>query len=81
VNIVSFYAPRPDHPFFQDYTPFLEILGESCRKYGHKHIIITDAQLETDAGKSFVTDLPKPLMKAAIAGQLAYLKSDHAKED
>src|SRR6185312_8260259 len=81
MNIASFYAPRPDHPFFQDYLPFLEILGESCRKFGHRHIIITDAQLETEAGELFVADLPKPLMKAAIAGQLAYLRSDYAMED
>jgi uncharacterized Rossmann fold enzyme len=81
VHIVSFYAPRPEHPFFQDYLPFLEILGESCRKYGHRHIIITDADLKTEAGECFTVDLPRQLMKAANAGQLAYLRSEHAKVD
>src|SRR6185437_3434583 len=81
LNVVSFYAPRPDHPFFQDYLPFLEILGESCRKYGHRHIIITDADLVTDAGELFKTEMPHNLMRAIIAGQLAYLKSPLAEDN
>lgn len=92
MNIVSFYAPRRAHRFFQDYTPFLQILGDSCRKFGHRHIIITDdpeigrmpeclGAAEFGIGEGFRVDLPENLMKAIIAGQLAYLKSALAKED
>ena len=71
MNIVSFYAPRPDHPFFQDYTPFLAILRQSCVRFGHRHLVLTD-----DAGigdDAYVTPLPASLMRAVTAAQLAYL--------
>ncbi len=90
MNIVSFYAPRRDHPFFQDYAPFLNILRASCKKFGHRHIVITDdaqvgefadGTLDYSEGDAFRVDLPHNLMKAIIVGQLAYLKSPLAKED
>lgn len=91
MNIVSFLAPRPDHPFYQDYAPFLEILRASCKKFGHRHIVITDdAQvgeypdgvLDYSQGDAFVVDgLPHNLMRAIIRGQLSYLLSPLAKED
>lgn len=80
MNVVSFYAPRPDHPFFQDYIPYLRILDESCRKYGHKHIVITDASSLEDLN-TFHADMPQDLMQAILAGQLAYLESGLASED
>jgi len=79
VNIVSFLAPRPDHPFFQDYTPFLDILRASCERFGYRHIVITDDASITDG---FLLTLPHNLMKATIQGQLVYLNSQYlAKED
>lgn len=78
MNIVSFYAPRRDHPLFQDYTPFLQILGQSCRRYGHRHIVITD---DPEIEDGFLAEMPDNLMQAIIAGQLAYLKSPLAQED
>lgn len=71
MNIVSFYAPRPEHPYSQDYTPFLNLLRASCERFGHRHIVLTDdASVGADA---YVADLPRSLMKATIAAQLAYL--------
>lgn len=71
MNIVSFLAPRPDHPFYRDYTPFLDVLRLSCERYGHRHIVLTDdPSLGDDA---YVTGLPQSLMRATIAAQLAYL--------
>jgi hypothetical protein len=90
VNIVSFLAPRRDHPFYRDYTPFLNILRASCEKFGHRHIVITDdasigefpeGVLDYSQGDAFVTPLPDNLMRAILAGQLAYLQSPLAKED
>jgi uncharacterized Rossmann fold enzyme len=81
MNVVSFYAPRPDHPYFQDYRPFLRILDESCKKYGHKHIVLTDDKSLSDEFEIFFVELPHSLMKAIGTAQTAYLKSHLAKED
>lgn len=78
MNVVSFFAPRPEHPFYQDYTPFLAILRESCERLGHRHMVLTDDQ--TVAADAYVTELPSSLMKAVLAAQLAYL-SDPAFAD
>lgn len=78
MNIVSFLAPRPDHPFYQDYTPFLDILRASCERFGHRHIVITDDPLIPDG---FLLSLPHNLMKATILGQLAYLNSQYLAKD
>ncbi len=78
MHVVSFYAPRPEHPFFQDYTPFLNLLRESCERFGHRHIVLTDDPSVGD--DAYVTPLPRSLMKATIAAQLAYL-SDPAFAD
>lgn len=73
MNVVSFYAPRPEHPLFQDYNPFLKLLDASCEKYGHKHIVLTDDAASIRDCAAYETPLPRSLMKATIAAQLAYL--------
>lgn len=80
MNVVSFYAPRPEHPFFQDYRPFLALLRLSCERFGHNHLVLTDDPMEVGADDAYVVDLPRSLMKATIAAQLAYL-SDPAMAD
>lgn len=80
MNIVSFYAPRPEHPFFQDYRPFLNLLRLSCARFGHTHLVLTDDPMEVGDGDAYSVDLPRPLMKAVLAAQLAYL-SDPAMAD
>lgn len=69
--VASFYAPRPEHPFFQDYTPFLNLLRLSCEKFGHQHVVLTDDPAVGD--DAYVTDLPRSLMKATVAAQYAWL--------
>jgi len=72
MNVVSFYAPRPDHPFFQDYTPFLNLLRESCERYGHKHVVLTDDPSVGD--DAYVSHgLPHNLMLAFLQVQYDYL--------
>lgn len=73
MNVVSFYAPRPEHPLFQDYNPFLKLLDASCEKYGHKHIVLTDDASAIKDCAAYETPLPRSLMKATITAQLAYL--------
>ena len=71
VKVVSFFAPRPEHPYFHDYKPYLALLRESCAKFGHEHLVLTDdASVADDA---YVCDLPRSLMKAVLAAQHAYL--------
>lgn len=71
MKVASFYAPRPDHKFFQDYTPFLRILDESCKRFGHEHIVLTDRPLE--GFKTRRVELPKNLMHACLHAQLCFL--------
>lgn len=73
INVVSFYAPRPEHPFFQDYQPFLKLLDESCRRYGHRHIVLTDDPDQCAGCDTYETPLPRALMKAYLAAMAAYL--------
>lgn len=71
ITVASFYAPRPEHPFFQDYAPFLNLLRASCERYGHRHVVLTDdAGLGPDA---YVAPLPRSLMRAVTAAQHAWL--------
>jgi hypothetical protein len=73
LNVISFYAPRPEHPFFQDYRPYLSLLRASCERFGHRHIVLTDDPMEVGADDAYVVDLPRSLMKAVLAAQYAYL--------
>jgi hypothetical protein len=81
MNVVSFYAPRPDHPKFQDYQPHLAVLEASCRRFGHEHIVLTDDASLSPAFLKFYTILPENLMRACLAAQLAYLRSPLAGTD
>lgn len=73
MNICSFWAPRPEHPFFQDYAPFLHLLRLSCARFAHRHLVLTDDFSVGVDGDAYVTDLPRSLMKATLAAQYAYL--------
>lgn len=41
--IASTYAPRRDHPMWQDYRPYLALQRRSVERYGHRQVVITDA--------------------------------------
>lgn len=74
MNIVSFLAPRRDHPRWTDtYFDLLDILDRSCRRLGLRHVVMTDdADLPTEAEK-FVIDLPESLMRAATTAHWAWI--------
>ena len=73
MNIVSFYAPRPEHPFFQDYRFYLDLLRESCARYGHRHIVLTDdAAAVGGDGDAYQMDLPRSLMRAYVTALRVY---------
>lgn len=69
--VASFYAPRPQHKFFQDYTPFLRILDESVRRFGHEHVVLSDRKIE--GFKTHYIDLPDNLMRACLYVQAHFL--------
>lgn len=73
MNVVSFYAPRPGHPRAWDYMPMLALLEASCRRYGHRHIVLSDVDLP--GFEVFRCALPQELMPATIEAQLQYLKT------
>ena len=73
MNVVSFFAPRPEHPKWRDdYLPMLALLEASCRRYGHRHIVLSDVKV--DGYDTFVCELPRQLMPATIAAQAQYLR-------
>ncbi len=76
VNVVSFYAPRPDHErHTHDYLLCLALQRQSCARFGCRQIVITDDAPSLADFPTFNTILPHSLMRAIIAGQLAYLES------
>jgi len=78
MNIVSFWAPRPDHDFYRDQAPLLELQRRNCAKYRCRQIVISDVPppIVTAPFEIFcVPDLPYDLMPAILRGQLAYLES------
>lgn len=71
MNVVSFFAPRPGHPKAWDYMPMLALLEKSCKRYGHRHIVLSDVELP--GFEVFRTDLPHELMPATLKAQRDYL--------
>lgn len=76
VNVVSFLAPRVDHPLYDEakYLACLDVQRDSCGRFDCRQIVITDAPSLGDF-PTFHAKLPHSLMRAIIAGQLAYLES------
>lgn len=70
MRVASFFCPRPEHPFFQDYRPFLALLRASCERYGCEHRVLTDDPTLDDA---WLVDVPRSLMPAFLAAQHQYL--------
>ncbi len=72
MNVLSFFAPRLDHPFYQDYRPYIALLRESCERFGHRHLVLTDDPNVGDDAY-VVRGLPHNLMRAFLTVQHAYL--------
>lgn len=71
VEVVTVWAPRPEHPKYLDYLTLLRIQRDSARRVGHRHLVVTDC----DALEGYETlraDLSGSLMKAILEGQLAW---------
>lgn len=73
LTIVTPFAPRPDHALWMNYVPLLKLLARSAKRFGHRHLIVTDGDL--DGGfETLKVELPRPLMPAILAANVAYLE-------
>jgi hypothetical protein len=72
LEVVTVWAPRPDHPKFRDYLTLLEIQKKTIERVGHRHVVVTDGELP--GYETIHVELPQPLMRAILVGQLAFLE-------
>lgn len=79
IHVVTVLAPREPidgapAPTWQEYLPLLRLQRDSARWYGHKHSVVTDADLGAEFDL-FRTHLDVDLMRAMIAGVIAKLQA------
>jgi hypothetical protein len=73
IAVVTVFAPRPEHPNWRDdYVPLLKLQRATANRFGHPHIVVTDGDLGRDFDEMAVM-LPANLMRAQLAGQIAWL--------
>ncbi|HSW83544.1 MAG TPA: hypothetical protein VLH12_08720 [Usitatibacter sp.] len=73
IDVVTVFAPRPEHPQWRDYMPLLRLQRDSAQHFGHRHVMVTDEPEDMREFESFAVTLPQSLMLAQLAGQVAYL--------
>lgn len=69
--VASFFAPRYEKWPGCDYDALLHLLDESCRRFGLRHVVISDA--ERPGLDTAIYDLPANLMQALLDGQRQFL--------
>lgn len=78
IAVVSVYTPRPDHRKWRDYLTGMALERDTAQRWGARHVVVTDVEMPDF--ETMRTELPQSLMKAQIAGQIAYLEqwsNDH----
>ena len=71
LEVVTVWAPRPEHPKYRDYLALLALQAKTVARAGHRHVVVTDGELK--GYETLQVELPQSLMHALIAGQLAYM--------
>lgn len=71
LEVVTVWAPRPEHEKWRDYLPLLELQKKSAERVGHRHVVVTDTELP--GYDTLPVKLPQNLMQAILAGQLEYV--------
>lgn len=75
IDVVTVFAPRPEHPQWRDYLPLLRLQRASVERFGHRHLLVTDDPRGFSREFNVLAvDLPESLMPAQLAGQIAYLE-------
>lgn len=77
VEVVTVFAPRPNHEKFQDYMPLLRLQRDSALHFGHRHCVVTDGHLGAEFNQLRVV-LPEDVMPAMIVGVMERLKAGAA---
>lgn len=73
LDVVTVWAPRPENEKWRpDYLELLKLQAQTVRRVGHRHVVVTDAELP--GYKTLQAELPRSLMHAILAGQLAWLR-------
>lgn len=74
LEVVTQWAPRPTHEKWRgdEYMKLLELQRGTCQRVGHRHVVVTDADLP--GYDTIKVELPEPLLKAIISAQIAYVK-------
>jgi hypothetical protein len=74
VHVVTVFAPRREIPQWRDdYLELLRLQRATARHWGHAHVVVTDADLGREF-KQLRVELPRSLMRAQLAGQIAWLE-------
>lgn len=73
IEVVTVWAPRPDHAKFFDYTPLLRCQRHTARRVGHKQVVVTETA-HKDFDCLVTGPLSASLMHAILEGQLAYMR-------
>lgn len=78
IQVVTVFAPRDPIsagvPAWEQYLPLLRLQRDSARWFGHRHLVVTDADIGSEFD-TFRTYLDLELMPAMIAGVIARLNS------
>jgi len=77
IDVVTVFAPRPEHPQWREYVPLMCLQRDSAAHFGHRHLVVTDDGESEGLRREFETltvELPQSLMRAQLAGQVAYLE-------
>ncbi len=81
VQVVTVFAPREFSGMgsmsWREYLPLLRAQRDSAIRFGHKHLVVTDADLG-DEFTLFRTELDEDLMPAMITGVIARLRAGGA---
>jgi hypothetical protein len=79
IEVVTVYAPRPQHPKWRDYVTGMALQKATAERWGCRHVVVSDGNVPGGFNQIHV-ELPESLMHAQLVGQIAYLErwsSDH----
>jgi hypothetical protein len=84
VTVCSFWVHRPkEFPTAPPYGEMLKILEHSCRRFGFRHIVLTDevtAPRIYDVGlTAYLVELPNDLMRASTEAHARWIESPYSR--
>lgn len=73
IDVVTVFAPRPQHPKWREYVELLRLQKRSVQLFGHRHCVVTDGDMP--GFETLRVYLPPSLNHALIGGQIAALEA------